>query len=82
MWQSDLHWAVEIARRNLVVNERLLPQGGSLLFYSENWRKCETDRTDKGGIGDTFDESKMITYGSGCFRYLDPGMHHYCNGTW
>jgi len=39
MWQSDLHWAVEIARRNLVVNERLLPQGRSLLFYSE--RKLE-----------------------------------------
>jgi hypothetical protein len=30
MWQSDLPWAVEIARRNLVVNERLLPQGRSL----------------------------------------------------
>ena len=39
MWQSDLPWAVEIARRNLVVNERLLPQGRSLLFYSE--RKLE-----------------------------------------
>jgi hypothetical protein len=37
MWQSDLHWAVEIATQILVVNERLLPQVGSLLFYSENW---------------------------------------------
>jgi hypothetical protein len=44
MWQSDLHWAVEIATQILVVNERLLPQVGSLLFYSENWRKLETDR--------------------------------------
>jgi len=44
MWQSDLHWAVEIATQILVVNERLLPQVGSLLCYPENWRKLETDR--------------------------------------
>ena len=31
----------------------------------------------KVGMGDTFDESKMITYGAGSFGYMDPSMHHY-----
>jgi hypothetical protein len=32
--RSDLHWAVEVARLNLVVNGRLLLQGGSLLYLN------------------------------------------------
>jgi hypothetical protein len=28
-------------------------------------------------MGDTFDESKMTTFGPGSFGYLDPSMHHY-----
>src|SRR6266566_3083065 len=28
-------------------------------------------------MGDTFDESKMMTFGAGSFGYLDPSMHHY-----
>jgi quercetin dioxygenase-like cupin family protein len=31
----------------------------------------------KVGMGDTFDESKMMTFGTGSFAYLDPSMHHY-----
>jgi quercetin dioxygenase-like cupin family protein len=31
----------------------------------------------KVGMGDTFDESKMTTFGAGSFGYLDPSMHHY-----
>ncbi len=31
----------------------------------------------KVGTGDTFDEGKMITLGSGSFGYMDPSMHHY-----
>ena len=31
----------------------------------------------KVGMGDTFDESKMTTFGAGSFGYLDAGMHHY-----
>jgi mannose-6-phosphate isomerase-like protein (cupin superfamily) len=29
------------------------------------------------GMGDAFDESKMMTFGTGSFAYLDPSMHHY-----
>lgn len=31
----------------------------------------------KVGMGDTFDESKMMTFGAGSFAYMDPSMHHY-----
>jgi hypothetical protein len=31
----------------------------------------------KVGMGDTFDESKMMTYGAGSFGYMDPSVHHY-----
>lgn len=31
----------------------------------------------KVGMGDTFDENKMMTFGAGSFAYLDPSMHHY-----
>jgi hypothetical protein len=31
----------------------------------------------KVGMGDAFDESKMMTYGAGSFGYMDPSMHHY-----
>jgi quercetin dioxygenase-like cupin family protein len=33
--------------------------------------------TLKVGMGDTFDESKMTSFGAGSFAYLDPSMHHY-----
>lgn len=31
----------------------------------------------KVGMGDAFDESKMMTFEAGSFAYLDPSMHHY-----
>jgi Cupin domain len=31
----------------------------------------------KVGMGDTFDASKMLTFGPGSFAYMDPSMHHY-----
>ena len=33
--------------------------------------------TFKVGMGDQFDESKMLTLPAGSFGYLDPDMHHY-----
>jgi hypothetical protein len=29
------------------------------------------------GMGDQFDEGKMMTFPAGSFAYLDPDMHHY-----
>jgi hypothetical protein len=31
----------------------------------------------KAGMGDTFDTSKMMTFGPGSFVFMDPSMHHY-----
>jgi len=33
--------------------------------------------TLKVGMGDKFDESKMMSFGATSFAYLDPSMHHY-----
>ena len=33
--------------------------------------------TFKVGMGDRFDETKMGSFPSGSFAYLDPNMHHY-----
>jgi Cupin domain len=33
--------------------------------------------TFKVGMGDKFDESKMMPFPAGSFAYLDPDMHHY-----
>jgi len=33
--------------------------------------------TLKVGMGDKFDEAKMMAFGAGSFAYLDPEMHHY-----
>src|SRR6202008_3205363 len=33
--------------------------------------------TLKVGMGDQFDESKMMAFPAGSFAYLDPDMHHY-----
>jgi mannose-6-phosphate isomerase-like protein (cupin superfamily) len=33
--------------------------------------------TLKVGMGDKFDDSKMMSFGAGSFAYLDPSMHHY-----
>ena len=31
----------------------------------------------KVGMGDTFEESKMMVFPAGSFAYLDPSMHHF-----
>jgi hypothetical protein len=33
--------------------------------------------TLKVGMGDKYEESKMMSFGGGSFAYLDPSMHHY-----
>ena len=33
--------------------------------------------TLKVGMGDKFDEDKMMSFAAGSFAYLDPSMHHY-----
>jgi len=33
--------------------------------------------TIKVGMGDKFDESKMMSFPAGSFAFLDPSMHHY-----
>jgi hypothetical protein len=33
------------------------------------------------GMGDTFNESKMMTLGAGSFGYMDPSMHHYVKAS-
>lgn len=33
--------------------------------------------TFKVGMGDTFDDAKMGSFGAGSFAYMDPSMHHY-----
>ena len=33
--------------------------------------------TFKVGMGDKFDQTKMMTFPAGSFAYLDPDMHHY-----
>jgi quercetin dioxygenase-like cupin family protein len=35
----------------------------------------------KVGMGDTFNESKMMTFPAGSFAYLDPNMHHYAQSA-
>jgi len=37
--------------------------------------------TLKVGMGDTFDASKMMSFGPGSFAYLDPSMHHYAGAS-
>ena len=33
------------------------------------------------GMGDQFDDSKMMSFGTGSFLYVDPTMHHYAGAT-
>jgi len=37
--------------------------------------------TLKVGMGDKFDESKMMSFAAPSFAYLDPSMHHYAMGS-
>lgn len=37
--------------------------------------------TLKVGMGDKYEESKMMSFGAGSFAYLDPSMHHYAGAS-
>jgi len=37
--------------------------------------------TLKVGMGDKFDEGKMMSFAAGSFAYLDPSMHHYASAN-
>ena len=37
--------------------------------------------TFKVGMGDKFDESKLMNFPAGSFAYLDPDMHHYATAS-
>jgi hypothetical protein len=37
--------------------------------------------TLKVGMGDKWDDSKMMSFGPGSFAYLDPTMHHYAGAS-
>jgi hypothetical protein len=37
--------------------------------------------TLKVGMGDKYDDSKMMSFGAGSFAYLDPSMHHYAGAS-
>lgn len=37
--------------------------------------------TLKVGMGDQYDDSKMMSFGSGSFIFVDPTMHHYAGAS-
>lgn len=37
--------------------------------------------TLKVGMGDQYDDSKMMSFGSGSFLYVEPTMHHYAGAS-
>ena len=50
--------------------------------FSPHWHPLRENVTVitgtlKVGMGDQFDEAKMMSFPAGSFAYLDPDMHHY-----
>jgi quercetin dioxygenase-like cupin family protein len=56
-----------------------MPDGYRIAPHWHPYRENVTvlSGTLKFGMGDTFDASKMMSFGAGSFAYLDPDMHHY-----
>jgi mannose-6-phosphate isomerase-like protein (cupin superfamily) len=56
-----------------------MPDGYKVAPHTHPHRENVTvlSGTLKVGMGDQFDASKMMSFGSGSFAYLDPSMHHY-----
>jgi mannose-6-phosphate isomerase-like protein (cupin superfamily) len=56
-----------------------MPDGYKIAPHTHPTRENVTviSGTLKVGMGDTFDASKMMSFGAGSFAYLDPSMHHY-----
>ena len=56
-----------------------MPDGYKIAPHTHPLRENVTviSGTLKVGMGDTFDDSKMMSFSAGSFAYLDPSMHHY-----
>ena len=56
-----------------------MPEGYKVAPHFHPYRENVTviSGNFKVGMGDKFDESKMMTFPAGSFAYLDPDMHHY-----
>jgi hypothetical protein len=56
-----------------------MPDGYKIAPHTHPTRENVTviSGTLKVGMGDTYDETKMMSFGTGSFAYLDPSMHHY-----
>ena len=56
-----------------------MPDGYKIAPHTHPARENVTvlSGTLKVGMGDTFDATKMMSFGPGSFAYLDPSMHHY-----
>lgn len=56
-----------------------MPDGYKVASHTHPSRENVTvlSGTLKVGMGDQFDASKTISFGSASFAYLDPSMHHY-----
>jgi len=60
-----------------------MPDGYKIAPHTHPTRENVTvlSGTLKFGMGDQFDESKMMSFGAGSFAYVDPGMHHYASAS-
>lgn len=56
-----------------------MPDGYKIAPHTHPLRENVTiiSGTLKVGMGDSFDASKMMSFPTGSFAYLDPTMHHY-----
>jgi mannose-6-phosphate isomerase-like protein (cupin superfamily) len=56
-----------------------MPDGYKVAPHTHPHRENVTvlSGTLKVGMGDQFEASKMMSFNSGSFAYLDPSMHHY-----
>jgi hypothetical protein len=56
-----------------------MPDGYKVAPHWHPKRECVTvvSGNFKVGMGDKFDDTKMMTFPAGSFAYMDPVMHHY-----
>lgn len=60
-----------------------MPDGYKVAPHTHPHRENVTvlSGTLKVGMGDKWDDSKMMNFGAGSFAYLDPSMHHYAGAS-
>jgi len=60
-----------------------MPDGYKIAPHTHPQRENVTvvSGTLKVGMGDKWDDSKMLSFGTGSFAYLDPSMHHYAGAS-